>query len=140
MVGNLEAVSLSRRIRRALQEFEAGLEPAESPDLDGSRGSDGQTETVAQQMETLAGELGRLAEMVEAQGGQLQELGRRVAGLEDVARERTAGNAHGAVAGTREGGFPAAAQRAAGTGPQAAHQGEPVGEVPQGVDAGGHAT
>ena len=43
-------------------------------------------------METLAGEVAHLGEMVEAQGGQLQELGRRVAGLEDVARERTAGN------------------------------------------------
>ena len=94
---NLEAGSLSRRVRRALQEFEAGLEPAESPDLDGSRGSGGRTQTVAQQMETLAGEVGHLTEMVEAQGRQLQELGRRVAGLEDVAGERTAGNVGPAV-------------------------------------------
>ena len=92
VVGNLEAGSLSRRMRRALQEFEAGLEPAESADLDCSRGSGGRTETVAQQMETLGGEVGHLGEMVEAQGGQLQELGRRVAGLEDVARERAAGD------------------------------------------------
>ncbi len=92
VVGNLVAGSPSRRMRRALQEFEAGSGPAESPDLDGSRGSDGRAQTVAQQMETLAGEVGHLGEMVEAQGGQLQELGRRVAGLEDVARERTAGN------------------------------------------------
>ena len=77
---NLEAGSLSRRMRRALHEFEAGLEPAESPDLDGSRSSGGRTETVAQQMETLAGEVGHLAEMVEAQGGQLQELGRTSGG------------------------------------------------------------
>ena len=52
---------------------------------------------MAQQMKTLAGEVGHLAEMVEAQGGQLQELGRRVAGLEDVGRERTAGNVGPAV-------------------------------------------
>ena len=37
VVGNLEAGSLSRRMRRALQEFEAGLAPAESPDLDGTQ-------------------------------------------------------------------------------------------------------
>ena len=97
VVGNLVAGSLSRRMRRALREFEAGLEPAESPDLDGSRGSNGRTETVAQQMETLAGEVGHLAEMVEVQGRQLQELGRRVAGLEDVAREWTTGNVGPAV-------------------------------------------
>ena len=92
VVGNLEAGSLSRRMRRALQEFEAGLDLAGSPDLDGSRGSDGRAQTVAQQMETLAWEVAHLGEMVEAQGGQLQELGRRVAGLEDVARGRTAGD------------------------------------------------
>ena len=66
--------------------------PAGSPDLDGSRGSDGRAQTVAQQMETLAWEVAHLGEMVEAQGVQLQELGRRVAGLEDVARGRTAGD------------------------------------------------
>ena len=224
VVGNLEAGSLSRRMRRALQEFEAGLEPAESPDLEGSRGSYGRTETVAQQMETLAGEVGHLTEMVEAQGGQLQELGLRVAGLEDVARERTAGNVgpdeglagewrppereqglpdagvvtvdpqpdeehafgpaaglvaqwrdlrtdlpnrssrvdraraterwwelgvilmekyhltlpteHGAVAGTGEGGLPAAAQGASDAGPRATCHGRTVGEVPQSGDHG----
>ena len=94
---NLEAGSPSRRMRRALQEFEAGSGPAESPDLDGSRGSDGRDQTVAQQMKTLAGEVAHLGEMVEAQGGQLQELGRRVAGLDDVTRERTTGNVGPAV-------------------------------------------
>ena len=97
VVANVKAGSLSRHMRRAVQEFEAGLEPAESPDLDGSRGSDGRAQNVAQQMKTLAGEVGHLAEMVEAQGRQLQELGRRVAGLEDVAGERTAGNVGPAV-------------------------------------------
>ena len=97
VVANVKAGSLSRHMRRAVQEFEAGLEPPESPDLEGSRGSGGRAQTVAQQMKTLAGEVGHLAEMVEAQGGQLQELGRRVAGLEDVARERTAGNVGPAV-------------------------------------------
>ena len=92
VVKNLDAGSLSRRMRRALQEFEAGPGPAESPELDGSRESDGRAQTVAQQMETLAGEVAHLAEMVEAQGGQLQELGRRVAGLEDIVRGRTAGD------------------------------------------------
>ena len=90
VVGNLEAGSLSRRMRRALQEFEAGPGPAESPGLDGSRGSGGRAQTVARQMETLAWEVAHLGEMVEAQGVQLQELGRRVAGLEEVARGRTA--------------------------------------------------
>ena len=92
VVGNLEAGSLSRRMRRALQEFEAGPGPAESPGLDGARGSGGRAQTVARQMETLAWEVAHLGEMVEAQGVQLQELGRRVEGLEDVARERTAGD------------------------------------------------
>ena len=90
----MEAGSLSRRMRRVLQEFEAG--PGSGwvprPGLDGSRGSDGRAQTVAQQMETLAWEVAHLAEMVEAQGGQLQELRRRVAGLEDIARGRAAGN------------------------------------------------
>ena len=47
-----------------------GMEQADtspSPDLEGSRGSGGRTETVAQQIETLAGEVGHLAEMVEVQ-------------------------------------------------------------------------
>ena len=75
VVANVKAGSLSRHMRRAVQEFEAGLEPAESPDLDGSRGSDGRAQTVAQQMKTLAGEVGHLAEMVEAQGRPIAGVG-----------------------------------------------------------------
>ena len=43
---------------------------------------------------------------------------------------------HGAVAGTGEGGLPAAAQGASGTGPRATCHGGTVGEVAQGGDAG----
>ena len=85
LVANVKAGSLSRHMRRAVQQFEARPEPSESPDGDGG-------EAAAQQMETLAGQVAHVAEMVESQTGQLQELGRRVAGLEEVARERTAGN------------------------------------------------
>ena len=84
---NLEAGSLSRRMRRALHEFEAGLEPAESPDLDGSRSSGGRTETVAQQMETLAGEVGHL-------GGDGGGAGRPIAGV---------GSESGGTGGRRQG-------------------------------------
>ena len=79
-------------MRRAVQEFEAGLEPAESPDLDGSRGSGGRTETVAQQMETLAGEVEHLAEMVEAQGRPIAGVGSESGGTGGRRQERTAGN------------------------------------------------
>ena len=85
LVANVKAGSLSRHMRKAVQQFEARPEPSESPNRDGA-------EAAAQQMETLAGQVAHLAEMVESQTGQLQELGRRVAGLEEVARERTAGN------------------------------------------------
>ncbi len=92
LVANMKTGRISRRMRQAVQEFEAGIEPDESPDLDGSRGSGGRAETVAQQMETLVGEVGHLAEIVEAQADLLQELGRRVAGLEEVARQGTEEN------------------------------------------------
>ena len=85
LVANVKAGSLSRHMRRAVQQFEARPEPSESPNRDGA-------EAAAQQMETLAGQIAHLSEMVEAQAGLLQELGQRVAGLEEVARERTAGN------------------------------------------------
>ena len=97
LVANVKVGSLSRHMRRAVQEFEARSEPAESPDRDGSRISDDGAEAAAQQMETLAGQVAHLAEMMEAQTGQLQELDRRVAGLEDVARERSSGNVGPAV-------------------------------------------
>ena len=87
VVANVKAGSLSRHMRRAVQEFEARPEPAESPNRDGSRSSDDGAEAVVQQMETLAGEVRRLGEVMEA-----QELGRRVAALEDIAKERIAGN------------------------------------------------
>jgi hypothetical protein len=95
VVANLKAGRLSRHMRTAVQRFEgseAGPEPAGSPELDGSRRSDDQAEIVAQQMETLAGEVRRLEQVVEA-----QELGRRVAALEDIAKEQLAGHVGPAV-------------------------------------------
>ena len=95
VVANVKAGRLSRHMRTAVQRFEgleAGPEPAESPDLDGSRRSHDRAETVVQQMETLAGEVRRLGEVVEA-----QELGRRVAALEDIAKEQLAGHVGPAV-------------------------------------------
>ena len=95
VVANVTAGRLSRHMRTAVQRFEgseAGPEPAGSPKLDGSRRSDDRAEFVAQQMETLAGEVRRLEEVVEA-----QELGRRVAALEDIAKEQLAGHVGPAV-------------------------------------------
>lgn len=100
VAANLKAGSLSRRMRKAVQGFEgseAELEPAESPEWDESRRSDDQAEAVAQRMETLVAAVRQLRETVETQAGQLDELGRRVAGLEEATKERAVGNVGPAV-------------------------------------------
>ena len=91
LVSNVKEGQLPHKMRKAVQGFEAAeaeVEPAESPDLGESGRSDDQAEPVGQRMETLVGEVRHLGEIVEAQAGQLEELSRRLAGLEDVAGVR----------------------------------------------------
>ena len=96
VVANVKAGRLSRHMRTAVQRFEVSEARSRarwvSRARDGSRRSDDRAEIVAQQMETLAGEVRRLEEVVEA-----QELGRRVAALEDIAKEQLAGHVGPAV-------------------------------------------
>ena len=107
VVANLEAGRLSRRMRTAVQRFEneeSEPEPAGSPETAGAGETTGSAElgettrTAEQRVDALVAEVGQLEETVQSQAGQLEEMGRRVAELEEAASqgaesERNAGPA-----------------------------------------------
>ena len=90
VVANLEASRLSRRMRTAVQRFEtqesepgpAGSPEEREPGEAEERGET--TETAEQRVEALMAEVGHLRETVQAQAGQLEELGRRVMELAEA--------------------------------------------------------
>ena len=57
-------------------------EATEASELEGAVGPEAPVEGVDERMEALVGEVRQLHETVQAQAGQLEELGRRVAEME----------------------------------------------------------
>ena len=104
VAANLEAGRLSRRMRTAVQRFESQEsepESAASPETEGAGetaelAQPGETETTEQRVETLVAEVRQLRETVQAQAGQLEEMGRRMAELEEAGSADSGGWVGGA--------------------------------------------
>ena len=89
MMNCYDSRRVSRRMRQALQEFGgAQVVGAEHGVIDGDGEAEDDAEPLELRVAALEEEGRKLREIVEAQGGQLEDLGRRAARLEEQGRPR----------------------------------------------------